>query len=58
MPAPNASALADGYVEEVEAIAVQLNRLRPEAIQTFRFGSQSDFTRTMMNLIEEAEVPA
>lgn len=58
MPAPNASALADGYVDEVEAIAAQLNRLRPEAIQTFRFGSQSEFTRTMMDLIQEAEVPA
>jgi CRISPR-associated protein Cst2 len=58
VPAPNASALADSYIDEVEAIAVQLNRLRPEAIRTFRFGSQSEFTRAMMDLIEEAEVPA
>jgi CRISPR-associated protein Cst2 len=58
VPAPNASALADICIDEVEAIAAQLNRLRPEAIQTFRFGSQSEFTRAMMDLIEEAEVPA
>ncbi|MGF1472620.1 MAG: DevR family CRISPR-associated autoregulator [Rubrobacteraceae bacterium] len=55
MPAPTASALADGYVEEVEAVAAQLNRLRPDAIQTFRFGSQSEFAQTMTDLIEEAE---
>jgi CRISPR-associated protein Cst2 len=58
MPAPTASALADGYVEEVEAVKVQLNRLRPEAIQTYRFGSQSEFARAMMDLIEEAGVIA
>lgn len=55
MPAPTASALADNYVEEVEAVGTQLNRLKPEAIQTFRFGSQSEFARTMMDLLEEAE---
>ena len=44
-------------MEEVEAIATQLNGLRPKAIQTFRFGSQSEFTRTLMDLIEEAGVP-
>lgn len=58
MPAPTASALADGYVEEVEAVAAQLNRLRPEAVQTFRFGSQSEFAEAMMDLIEEAGVAA
>jgi CRISPR-associated protein Cst2 len=58
MPAPTASALSGGYVEEVEAIAVQLNRLRPEAIGTFRFGSQSEFARAMTDLIGEAEVAA
>lgn len=58
MPAPTASALAVGYVEEVEAVAAQLNRLRPEAVQTFRFGSQSEFAKAMMDLIEEAEVTA
>jgi len=56
MPAPTASALADGYVEEVEAVTTQLNRLKPEAIQTHRFGSQSEFTKAMMDLIEEAGV--
>lgn len=56
MPAPTASALADGYVEEVEAVSTQLNRLKPEAIQTHRFGSHSEFTKAMMDLIEEARV--
>jgi CRISPR-associated protein Cst2 len=56
MPAPTASALADGYVEEVEAVSVQLNRLRSEGVQTFRFDSQSEFAKAMMDLIEEAEV--
>lgn len=56
MPAPTASALANGYVEEVEAVSAQLNRLKPEAIQTQRFGSQSEFAKAMMDLIEEAGV--
>lgn len=56
IPAPTASALVDGYVEEVEAVAIQLNRIRTEAIQTFRFGSQSEFAKVMMDLIEGAEV--
>ncbi len=58
MPAPTASALADGYVEEVEAVATQLNRLKSDAIQTHRFGSQSEFAEAMMDLIKEAEVAA
>jgi CRISPR-associated protein Cst2 len=58
MPAPTASALAEGYVEEVEAIATQLNRLNSEAIQTYRFGSQSEFAKAMMDLIEEVGVAA
>ena len=56
MPAPTASALADGYVEEVEAVSAQLNRLKPDAVQTYRFGSQSEFAKAMMDLIEEAGV--
>ncbi len=80
VPAPTASALADGYLEEVEGVAEQLNKLKrhrdgkksnseeqsatesgssePKAIETFRFTSQSQFTKIMVDLIEKAEVPA
>lgn len=58
MPAPTASGLAAHYVEEVEATAQQLNRLRPNAIQTTRFASQSKFTETIIDLVEEVPVTA
>lgn len=58
IPAPTASGLATNYVEEVEATAQQLNRLRPDAIQTIRFESQSKFTEAIMNLVEEVPVTA
>jgi CRISPR-associated protein Cst2 len=56
IPAPTASGLAANYVEEVEAIAHQLNRLRSNAIQTTRFDSQSKFTEAIMDLVEEVPV--
>jgi CRISPR-associated protein Cst2 len=58
IPAPTASGLAANYVEEVEATANQLNRLRPNAIQTTRFESQSKFTEAIMDLVEEVPVTA
>ena len=44
IPAPTASGLVANYAEEVEAIAHQLNRLRPNAVQTTRLDFQSKFT--------------
>jgi CRISPR-associated protein Cst2 len=56
IPAPTASGLATNYVEEVEKTAIQLNRLRSNAIQTTRFESQSKFTEAIMDLVEEVPV--
>lgn len=58
IPAPTASGLASNYVEEVEETANQLNRLRPNAIQTTRFDSQSKFTEAIIDLVEEVPVSA
>lgn len=58
IPAPTASGLAENFVEEVEATAAQLNRLRTDAVQTTRFGSQSKFTETIVDLVEEMPVTA
>ncbi|KEO83530.1 DevR family CRISPR-associated autoregulator [Tumebacillus flagellatus] len=53
IPAPTVSPLNQSYQKEIEEIAHNLNRLNSRGIQTFAFHSQSEFTKIMVDLIEQ-----
>lgn len=53
IPAPTVSPLNGAYQEEIGEITRNLNRLNPAAIQTYAFASQSEFTKIMVDLIEQ-----
>jgi CRISPR-associated protein Cst2 len=52
IPAPTISPLNESYQEEIIDITSNLNRLN-EAITTYSFKSQSEFTKIMVDLIEQ-----
>lgn len=53
VPAPTISPLNASYQEEIEGIKENLNRLYPNAVTTYAFKSQSEFTKVMADLIEQ-----
>ena len=53
IPAPTISPLNVSYQEEIAEITSNLNRLNGEAIQNHSFKSQSEFTKIMVDLIEQ-----
>ncbi|WP_218064911.1 DevR family CRISPR-associated autoregulator [Vulcanibacillus modesticaldus] len=53
IPAPTVSPLKSNYLEEIEHVTEELNRLKSESIITFPFKSQSEFTKVMIDLIEK-----
>jgi CRISPR-associated protein Cst2 len=53
IPAPTVSPLNEEYEQEIAQITDNLNRLYPEAIQTYAFRSTSEFTKVMADLIEQ-----
>ena len=57
VPAPTASPLADGYLNELDGTAQALNRLSPEAIGLRRFATQAEFGGAMADIIQDLEVP-
>ncbi|MBI3786296.1 MAG: DevR family CRISPR-associated autoregulator [Deltaproteobacteria bacterium] len=57
VPAPTASPLADGYLNELDGTAQALNRLSPEAIGVKRFATQAEFGGAMADIIQGLEVP-
>jgi CRISPR-associated protein Cst2 len=50
-PAPTVSPLKDGYDQEIMAIQQRLEPLRPDMVSVHPFGSLSDFTGLMTDLI-------
>jgi CRISPR-associated protein Cst2 len=55
VPAPTISALNSNYPDEIEGIALALNRIAQGAINTYRFDSMSGFAEKMSNIIENIE---
>ncbi|EJL46319.1 DevR family CRISPR-associated autoregulator [Brevibacillus agri] len=53
VPAPTVSPLKKDFSQELQSIQAQLNRLYPETITTFQFSSQAEFTKIMVDLIEQ-----
>lgn len=53
VPAPTVSPLKKNFSEELLSIQEQLNRLYPEAITTYEYASQAEFTKIMVDLIEQ-----
>lgn len=53
VPAPTVSPLKKSFSKELLSIQEQLNRLYPEAITTYKFSSQAEFTKIMVDLIEQ-----
>ncbi|GEB33173.1 MULTISPECIES: DevR family CRISPR-associated autoregulator [Brevibacillus] len=53
VPAPTVSPLKKNFSEELLSIQEQLNRLYPEAITTYEYSSQAEFTKIMVDLIEQ-----
>lgn len=53
IPAPTISPLNASYQEEITEITFNLNRLSAGAIQTYPFTSQAEFTKVMVDLIEQ-----
>ncbi|UOF90617.1 DevR family CRISPR-associated autoregulator [Fodinisporobacter ferrooxydans] len=53
IPAPTVSPLNGSYLDEVQKIQENLNRLFSDAITTYKFESQSEFTKIMADLIEQ-----
>jgi CRISPR-associated protein Cst2 len=58
VPAPTASPLSDGYLEDIEGMTQALNRLlSAKAVEVKRFASQAEFGNKMADLIEDLQVP-
>jgi CRISPR-associated protein Cst2 len=57
VPAPTASSLADGYLDELDGTARALNKLSPEAIDLRRFATQAEFGGAMADMIQALDVP-
>jgi CRISPR-associated protein Cst2 len=53
VPAPTVSPLNGHYVSEIEGVARNLNRLFADSIEVHTFGSQSEFAKLMVDLIEQ-----
>ncbi|TGV30775.1 DevR family CRISPR-associated autoregulator [Mesorhizobium sp. M00.F.Ca.ET.186.01.1.1] len=53
VPAPTVSPLKKNFSGELLSIQEQLNRLYPEAITTYEYASQAEFTKIMVDLIEQ-----
>lgn len=53
MPAPTISALKTDYISEIEKISSELNRIQPESINYYKFNSQSEFVKIIVDLMED-----
>lgn len=53
VPAPSVSALNPDYIEEINRVAVQLNRIYDGTVDVKSFENQSDFSEQMANVILE-----
>lgn len=51
-PAPTISALNEGYLEEIEKIAKNINRIEPDAITLHEFNGLGDLSEILADLIE------
>jgi CRISPR-associated protein Cst2 len=58
MPAPCISSLNEKFVDEVEGVAIALNRVAADTIEARRFGSPAEFANVMADVIEGVAVPA